>query len=100
MFYTYVLKSIKDGKYYLGYTVDLKKRYKEHCSGQVLSTKSRRPLVLVYYEACLNKEDAKRREVYLKSGVGKKYLKNRLKSFTSNNTEAFGVSPKVDSLIQ
>jgi len=52
--------------------------------GRVNSTKNRRPLKLIYYEACINEEDARRRERYLKSGMGKKYLKNRLKSYLGN----------------
>ena len=78
-FYTYVLKSHKDGKFYTGPTSNLKKRLKEHNSGLVSSTKYRSPFELIYFEACLNKDDAYRRERYLKTGVGKRYIKNRLK---------------------
>lgn len=67
MFYTYVLQSEEDGKFYAGYTKDLKLRFDQHKNGFVESTKDRRPLKLVYYEACLNKEDALHREKYLKS---------------------------------
>jgi putative endonuclease len=83
MFYTYVLQSIKDGKFYTGYTCDLRKRFNEHNSNKVFSTKSRGPFRLIYYEACINKDDAKTREKYIKSGMGKRYLKNRLKRFLS-----------------
>ena len=81
MFYTYVLKSKKDGKMYTGFTEDLRKRFKEHNDGKSLHTKGRGPFVLIYYEACLEKGDAKLRELYLKSGRGKGYLKGRLKRF-------------------
>lgn len=54
MYYTYVLKSEKDGKFYTGYSKDLKLRFEEYRKGRVESTKDRRPLELVYYEACLN----------------------------------------------
>lgn len=81
MFYTYVLKSKKDGKFYVGYTKDLRKRFKEHSNGKSLYTKGRGPFVLIYYEACLDEGDAKKRELYLKSGRGKRYLKDRLKRF-------------------
>ena len=81
MFYVYVLKSLKDGRFYTGYTNDFQRRLNEHKRGTVFSTKSRRPLKLVYYEACLNSEDAKKREEYLKSAWGKRYLKNRLKNY-------------------
>ncbi len=84
MFYTYVLLSQKDGNYYTGCTNNLKRRFEEHNNGQVHSTKFRTPFKIIYYEACLNKEDAFRRERYLKSGKGKLYLKNRLKSFLLN----------------
>jgi putative endonuclease len=69
----------KDGKFYTGTTSNLKKRLKEHNSGLVSSTKYRSPFELIYLEACLNKDDAYRRERYLKTGVGKRYIKNRLK---------------------
>ena len=86
MFYTYIIKSKKDGKLYTGSTKDLRKRFNEHNSGRVISTKNRGPFVLIYYEACLNEQDARCREKYLKSGMGKRYLKNRLKRFLSHTT--------------
>ncbi len=79
MYYTYVLKSEKDRRFYTGVTNDLRKRLSEHNKGIVKSTKYRMPLRLIYYEACINKEDAYRRERYLKTGKGKRYLHNRLK---------------------
>ena len=79
MYYTYVLRSEKDYKFYVGYTKDLKLRFEIHCKGQVESTRDRRPLNLIYYEACLNKNDALRREKYLKTTYGGRYLKSRLK---------------------
>lgn len=81
--YTYVLKSLKDGQMYTGFTNDLRKRFKRHNDGLVSSTKGRRPLELVYYEMCMNKQDAGSRELFLKTGMGKRYLKNRLKRFLS-----------------
>ena len=78
MQYVYVLYSSKDEKFYTGMTNDLKKRFDEHTKGYVRSTKHRRPLTLIYYEGCLNEADAARREKYLKSGMGKRYLKQRL----------------------
>ena len=56
-YYTYVLKSIKDGKMYAGYTKNLKLRFEHHNQGLVESTKNRQPLTLIYYEACLNQQD-------------------------------------------
>lgn len=80
MFYTYVLLSKKDGKFYIGYTEDLGNRLKQHEAGKVKSTSFRLPIVLIYYECCLNRFDAIKRERYLKTGVGKRYIRNRLKN--------------------
>ena len=80
-FYTYVLKSKKDGMFYTGSTNDLRRRIKEHQSGKMYATSKRTPLELVYYEACLNDHDARKREKYLKTTWGKRYIKNRLKSY-------------------
>ena len=85
MYYTYVLQSKKDNKFYTGWTQDLKNRLKEHNNGKVDSTKWRIPLELIYYEACLNEDDARQRERYLKSGIGKRYLKHRLRQWLRNN---------------
>lgn len=82
-YYTYLLQSLKDKCFYTGCTNDLRKRFKEHNENLVFSTKGRGPFKLIYYEACLNKDDAFAREKYLKSGMGKRYLKNRLKRFLS-----------------
>ena len=84
MHYVYILQSKKDGNFYTGSTNDLKRRLHEHQSGNVRSTWNRRPFELVYYEACLNEDDAKQRESYLKSGMGKKYIRNRLKRYLEN----------------
>ncbi len=79
MFYVYVLISDKDGLFYTGSTNDLKRRLSEHSDGKVESTKKRRPLRPIYYEASINEADARAREKYLKSGMGKRYINNRLK---------------------
>jgi len=81
MFYTYVLRSEKDGQFYVGFTKNLELRFERHSKGLVESTKHRRPLQLIYYEACLNRDDATKREKYLKSYHGKMFLRNRLKSY-------------------
>ena|SRR5438876_4866375 len=80
-YYVYVLKSAKDGQLYTGYTCDLMKRLNEHNSGLVSSTKNRIPFRLIYWEGCLNQQDATHREQYLKSSWGKRFLKNRLSEF-------------------
>jgi putative endonuclease len=80
-YYVYVLISEKDNLFYTGYTKDLRGRLSEHNSGNVISTRFRRPLKLIYFEGCLNQQDATRREKYLKSGNGKIYLKSRLRHY-------------------
>jgi len=79
--YVYVLKSKSDKKFYVGYTNNLAKRFEQHTKGLVSSTKNRRPLILVYYEACINQQDATHREKYLKTYLGKVFIRNRLKSY-------------------
>lgn len=79
MFYVYILFSKKDRLLYVGFTPDLKVRIKKHNDGYVLATKSRRPLVLIYYESYFSELDAKRREKFLKGGKGREELKIQLK---------------------
>jgi len=80
-YYVYVLKSEKDNMYYVGYTKNLIKRLEEHNSGLVKSTKYRIPFKLVYWEGCLNQQDATKREKYLKTAWGKRYIKNRINNY-------------------
>ena len=80
-YYVYILESLKDGKKYAGYTANLPLRLEAHQAGRVPSTKDRRPLKLIYFEACLNQQDATKREKYFKTHYGKMYLGNRLKSY-------------------
>ena len=87
MYSVYVLLSKKDNNFYIGFTNNLKTRLENHQKGKVNSTMSRRPLKLIYYEACLHRFDALKREKYLKSGPGRKYLKNRLKNSERNIPE-------------
>ena len=81
MFYNYVLQSIKYKKLYIRYTKDLKNRLIEHNQGMNKSTKPYLPWKIIYYEACLNDKDAKRREEYLKTTQGQRLLKRRLKEY-------------------
>jgi putative endonuclease len=81
MQYVYILKSKKDDKNYVGYTKNLKLRFEQHQKGLVVATKNRRPLILIYYEACISQQDATHREKYLKTAYGKRYIKSRLKSY-------------------
>ena len=79
MFYVYVLLSLKDKKFYIGYSHNLKNRLRRHQEGLVRATKPRRPFVLLYYEAHRNKYDALRREGYFKTSKGKSSLKTMLR---------------------
>ena len=74
MYFVYILKSLKDGKKYTGITNDLNKRVKDHNYGKNISTKTRRPFVLLYSESCKNRVEARKREKYLKSGIGREKL--------------------------
>jgi putative endonuclease len=91
--YTYVLQSRRDSMWYTGYSKDLRKRIIEHNKGLVYGTSKRRPFDLIYYEACGDERDAKMREQYLKSGPGKRYIKNRLKFFFANTDISNGAAP-------
>ncbi|MEX1138722.1 MAG: GIY-YIG nuclease family protein [Bacteroidota bacterium] len=74
MYCVYVLKSLKDGRFYKGMTDNLERRIDDHFRGKVLSTRHRRPLVLVYTEQCKTRAQARRREKFLKSGPGQRFL--------------------------
>jgi putative endonuclease len=76
----YVLISLKDGRFYTGFTENLKKRLAQHNEGTSRSTNYRKPFELIYYEACRNRRDALNRERYLKTTYGKRYLRERLKN--------------------
>jgi putative endonuclease len=86
MYYVYILQSKKDKNLYAGFTRDLKSRFEQHQKGRVESTKDRRPVVLIYYEACLTQKDATKRERYFKTHYGKMFLKKRLKSYFTGST--------------
>lgn len=81
MFYAYILESETNGNLYVGYTNDLKKRFWEHNHGLSASTKPYLPWKIIYYEACLDEDDAKRRERYLKTSQGSRALKLRLRKY-------------------
>jgi putative endonuclease len=71
----YILQSLKNSSLYIGYTADLVKRVQQHNSGLSKATKPFIPYKLIFYEAFLNRIDAKNREVYLKGGYGRKTIK-------------------------
>ena len=75
MFYVYIIQSVNSGKLYTGYTSNLKRRFAEHKSSEVHTTARMGELKLIFYEAYVNKADARRREVYLKTTKGKRAIK-------------------------
>jgi len=78
MYYTYILKSKKRSHLYIGYSKNIKRRLRRHNQGKCSSSKRYAPYELIYYEAFIHRKDAKNREKYLKSGWGRKSLKNLL----------------------
>ena len=86
-YYIYILQSEKDNQFITGYTSNLKERLKMHNEGKVTSTKNRVPLKLVYFEGCINQQDATHREKYLKTSWGKRYLKTRLLNYLTGWTD-------------
>ena len=85
MFYVYVLHSDADGGWYIGFSTDLRRRLKEHQAGEAFATSYRGPWRLIYYEAYLEEEDALGREQYLKSGGGRRFLKNQLRHYLTKH---------------
>ena len=86
-YYVYVLLSLKDSDFYVGFTENLRKRFKEHNEGKNLSTKCLCPFDLIFYKAYRNKYDTLRREKYLKSTKGKTTLKSMLKEYLENKNK-------------
>jgi putative endonuclease len=78
MFYVYILL-LNNKQIYTGFTDDLKRRMNEHKRGKVKFTSQRLPIKIIHYEAYLLKTDAQRRERYLKTTEGKRFLKQQLK---------------------
>ena len=76
----YVLQSELDSGLYIGMTADLRRRFEEHQEGESQCTKGRRPWKLIYYEAYLDRVDAEGREVFLKSGGGRRFLDKQLRN--------------------
>jgi len=72
----YALKSLRDGRIYVGFTRDVEKRLREHNSGKTKSTKGFRPWIIIYTEIAETRQNAREKEIYLKSGIGKEFLKS------------------------
>jgi putative endonuclease len=75
MFYVYALKSLSRNYIYVGLTNDLERRFNQHQNGQNKTTKPYIPFILFYKEQFQNRDEARRREKYLKSGIGKEFLR-------------------------
>ncbi len=90
MYYNYVLLCLDKRrgrrKFYIGVTENLRQRLFQHKSKNIKTTKSFDEVHLVYYEACLNKTDARKRELQLKTGFGRGYLKRRIESYLTEST--------------
>ncbi|MBK7377485.1 MAG: GIY-YIG nuclease family protein [Ignavibacteriales bacterium] len=71
MYFVYILQSLKDNKRYIGSTNEIQRRVEEHNSGKVKSTRNRIPLRLIHLEEYNTKEEATKRELYIKSRKGK-----------------------------
>ena len=81
MYYVYVLHSESDQGLYIGFSADLRRRLAGHRQGLAFATSFRGPWQLIYYEAYFQKEDALGREQFLKSGGGRRFMKNQLKHY-------------------
>ena len=82
MYYVYVLKSINFDRHYVGFTSNIGSRLKQHNSGKTKSTKPYKPWEILFFEEYENKIDAINRERYLKSGIGREYIKKWPRSST------------------
>lgn len=86
MHYVYILHSKRDGNLYVGCTKDIRRRFREHNDGKIVSTAKRIPLELVFYETFINKSDAFAREQWFKTGFGRNHIKKML----SETLKSFG----------
>ena len=75
-YYVYVIKSLVNGRHYAGFTEDVSKRLKKHNGKEVRATKAYAPYELLYVEECDNRINARKREIFLKSGQGRDFIKN------------------------
>lgn len=83
-YYTYVLlctNKSKENCFYIGYTKNIQERFQRHLNKEVRTTKKFDSLKLIYLESCLNKTDARKRELQLKTDFGRGYIKKRNQNF-------------------
>lgn len=100
MWYTYILRSSKDGHLYVGMTNDLRKRFSAHNNGKVCATKNRIPFELAHYEAYQNKYDAAAREQFLKGGWGKNWIQKNLKNYLKSKKLGGQAHPPIEERIR
>ena len=84
MIFVYAIQSLKDGRIYVGMSENVNKRIEQHNNGLTFSTKGFRPWNLIYTEVFPDKTEARKKEKYLKSGIGKEFLKSILKAIPCN----------------
>ncbi|MFH1253013.1 MAG: GIY-YIG nuclease family protein [Candidatus Uhrbacteria bacterium] len=80
-YFVYILLSLKDWMFYIGFTNNIERRFQEHLDGKNISTAKRLPIRLIYYEAFLDKDDALRRESYFKATKGKTTLRMMMREY-------------------
>ena len=78
--YVYILKSLKDNGIYIGMSKNPEDRLKQHNKGKTVSTRSRRPFVMLYKEEYNSADEARQREQYCKSGIGREQIKQKINS--------------------
>lgn len=100
MWYVYLIRSTKDGYFYVGMTNDLKQRLKLHNFGKVYATRLRAPFELVYYEAHHSKNDAAAREQFLKTGWGKNWIKRTLRNYLRSKKLGGQAHPPIEERIK
>src|SRR5437868_15305565 len=85
MHYVYLLRSVRDGGFYIGYIANLRKRFAQHAKGTSLATSHRGPWKLIYYEAYLNQEDALGRESILRVDQAGDFSKHNSNTISYKN---------------
>ena len=73
-YFTYTLKSKKNGCLHIGMTFDVEKRLKQHNSGKTSSNRHNTPFEVIYTKEFLERKEARKYEKYLKSGIGRGFF--------------------------
>ena len=88
-YFLYIIQSVADSSYYVGYTHDLRLRLEHHNAGWTMSTKAKRPWKIVYSERCASKSDAIRREAYIKRMKSRTYIESLIRNAGGRPDTAF-----------